>query len=54
MRHPGVEPGLQEPESCVRSITLATHHNINNYIVNQGKRQGEIINFSQDFLFDQF
>lgn len=25
MRHPGVEPGSQEPESWVLSITLATH-----------------------------
>ncbi len=26
MIHPGVEPGFQEPESCVRSITLADHN----------------------------
>ncbi len=26
MIHPGVEPGSQEPESCVRSITLADHN----------------------------
>lgn len=29
MIHPGVEPGFQEPESCVRSITLADH----NYLI---------------------
>ncbi len=26
MRHVGVEPTLQEPESCVRSITLAAQY----------------------------
>lgn len=26
MIYPGVEPGFQEPESCVRSITLADHN----------------------------
>ena len=29
MIYPGVEPGFQEPESCVRSITLADH----NYLI---------------------
>ncbi len=28
MRHPGVEPGSQEPESWVLSITLAAQPNI--------------------------
>lgn len=28
MRHVGVEPTLQEPESCVRSITLAAQYYI--------------------------
>ncbi len=27
MRDPGVEPGFQEPESCVRSITLTAQNN---------------------------
>lgn len=28
MRQLGVEPRLQEPESCVRSITLSAHYSI--------------------------
>lgn len=28
MRHVGVEPTLQEPESCVRSITLAAQYSL--------------------------
>ena len=31
MIHPGVEPGFQEPESCVRSITLRVPITVINY-----------------------
>ena len=39
MIHPGVEPGSQEPESCVRSITLADHnYSIIAYLTGNSKK----------------
>ena len=48
MRSPGVEPGFQEPESHVRSITLTAQKVLNYHSQECEKRQGLVTKTSLD------